>query len=196
MSMVRSSLYLLWEMTCQFWGLWWRFWRQRFTVGFDDVFIHQYGEIIIYHHCIWYGRRRANFGCSCGTFWGNGICLIRPSCNRWSVQYGHLISWLSVYLVNMVIWSFGRNDHLVNVVIWSKWSSSLLFIWLSDHLFIWSFGHLVNIVFWSSGHMVIWSSGHLVIWSSGHLVNMVIWSSGHLGNMVIWSIWSSGQYGH
>ena len=68
-----SSLYLVWETTCQFRMQWWYFLRQWFTVVFDGVSIHQYGQIIIYHHCIWYGRWRANFGCSGDTFWGNGL---------------------------------------------------------------------------------------------------------------------------
>ena len=29
----------------------------------------QYGQIIIYHHCIWYGRWRPNFGGSGDAFW-------------------------------------------------------------------------------------------------------------------------------
>ena len=63
-----SSLYLVWEMTSQFWGLWSHFWRQWVTVVFDDVSIHQYGQIIIYHHSIRYGRWRPNFGGSGDTF--------------------------------------------------------------------------------------------------------------------------------
>ena len=51
-----SSFYLVWEMTSQFWVQWSHFWRQWVTVVFDDVSIHQYGQIIIYHHSIWYGR--------------------------------------------------------------------------------------------------------------------------------------------
>ncbi len=66
-----SSLYLVWEMTCQFWGLWSHFTGQRVTVVFDDISIHQYGQIIIYHHCIWYGRWRPNFGGSGHTLRGN-----------------------------------------------------------------------------------------------------------------------------
>ena len=57
-----SSLYLVREMTSQFWGQW-------VTVVFDDISIHQYGQIIIYHHCIWYGRWHPNFGRSGDTFW-------------------------------------------------------------------------------------------------------------------------------
>ena len=33
-----SSLYLVWEMTCQFWVQWWRFWMQWVAVVFYDVF--------------------------------------------------------------------------------------------------------------------------------------------------------------
>ena len=67
-------------MTCQFWVQWWRFWRQWVTVVFDDVSIHQYGQIIIYHHCIWYGRWRANFGCSGDAFGGNGLLFFLMMC--------------------------------------------------------------------------------------------------------------------
>ena len=49
-------------MTSQFWVQWWHFWRQLVTIVFDDVSIHHYGQIVIYHQCFWYGRWPANFG--------------------------------------------------------------------------------------------------------------------------------------
>ena len=64
-----SSFYLVWEMTSQFWVQWWRFWSQWVSVVFDGVSIHHYGQIIIYHHSLWYWRWRANFGGSGDTFW-------------------------------------------------------------------------------------------------------------------------------
>ena len=71
-----SSLYLVWEMMSQFWGLWSRFWRQWVTVVFDDISIHQCGQIIIYHHCIWYGRWRPNFGGSGDAFKGWWVTVV------------------------------------------------------------------------------------------------------------------------
>ena len=161
-----SSLYLVWEMTSQFSGLWSRFWRQWVTVVFDDVSIHQYGQIIIYHHCIWfwYGRWRPNFGCSGDTFWGWLV--------HWMVYFVHLVHvviWSSGNPFSMVIWSSCQLVHLVNMVVWS-----------SGHLVIWSFG---NLVIWSSGHLVIW-----LIWSSGHYSHLVIWSLWSSGHLFFWSI--------
>ena len=63
-----SSFYPVWEMTSQFWGLWWHFLMQWVTVVFDDVSLLQYGQIIICHHSIRYGRWRPNFGGSGDTF--------------------------------------------------------------------------------------------------------------------------------
>ena len=179
-----SSLYLVWEMTCQFWGLWW----QWVTVVFDDISIHQYGQIIIYHHCIWYGRWSAIYWGSGDAFKGNGLLLfllmfqyiIMVICHhcfwygRWPANFwgsGDAFWWV----VKLVIRSSGH------LVIWPKWSSD-------------QYGQYGHLVIWSSGLLVIWSYGHMVIWSSDHMVKMFIWStwsSGHLiirssGVLVIW----------
>merc|ERR1719209_1432128 len=98
---------------------------------FDDVSIHKYGQIIIYHHCICLFGRLFNI-----VIWSSGHMVIWSSC--------YLIIWSSCQYGHMVIWSSGQYGHLVNMVIWS-----------SSHFFICSSVHLVNVVIRSSGHLVI-----------------------------------------
>ena len=63
-----SSFYLVWVIRANFGGSGDAFWRWWVTVVFDDISINEYGQIIIYHHCIWYGRWRANLGGSGHAF--------------------------------------------------------------------------------------------------------------------------------
>ena len=140
-----SSLYLVWEMTSQFWVQWSRFWMQWVTVVFDDVF---FTSLWLDHHI-------------------SSLYLVMWSCGHLLVCSSvHMFIWSissSGHLVNMVLWSSG---HPVIV------SSGHLVIWASDHLVIrlmWSSGqyaHLVNMVIRSCGPLVI-----RVIWSSVCLVN-------------------------
>ena len=177
-----------------------------------------YGQIIMYHHCIWYRRWRPNFGgCCCCWWWlssSQSPSLIPSLPQVLQSQSPSLLAILAPQSGALRRLAFrGLSIHPIPthllvpkaseaslgtfyfLLIISEWSSSHLVIWSYDHLIIWSPGHLVNMVIWRSGHMVnmvIWSACHLVIlsiWSSSHLVNMVICSSGHLVKMVIWSIW-------
>ena len=75
--------------TCQFWGLWSRFMGQWVTVVFYGVSIHQYSQFIIYHHCIWYGRWRANLGGSGDAFKGWWVTVVFDGVSLH--QYGQII---------------------------------------------------------------------------------------------------------
>ena len=134
-----SSFYLVWELTSQFWVQWWRFWRQWVTVVFYDVSIHHYGQIIIYHHCIKYGRWRPNFGGSGHAFECNGFLLffMMFSLHHYGqiIIYHHFI-WYERWRPN-----FGCSGHAFGG-------------WLV-HWMVY-FVHLVNRVIWSSGHMYLW----------------------------------------
>jgi len=88
-----SSLYLVWEMTCQFWVQWSHFLEAMGYCCFGWYFLD--GSLCPPGQC--------------------GYLVI------WSS--GHLFFLSIVHLVNMVIWSSGRYGHLVNMVIWSSWSS-------------------------------------------------------------------------
>jgi len=165
-----SWFYPVWEMTSQFWGLWWHILMQWVTVVFVDVSILQYANIVILSSdylvnmvilSIWSSGRLVIWWTGHLVIWSSGHMVV------WSI-------WLSVPLViwssgHMVIWSIRSSNHLVNVVIWG-------------------YGHMVNMVIWSAGHLVIWSScqyGSLIIWLSGHLAIWWFGQNGHLVNVVI-----------
>ena len=67
-----SSFYLVWVIRANFWGSGHALWGNGLLLFFYGVSIHQYSQFIIYHHCIWYGRWRANLGGSGDAFGGNG----------------------------------------------------------------------------------------------------------------------------
>ena len=134
-----SSMYLVWEMTSQFWGLWWHFLMQwvlpvklLFLMMFLYISMVRSSYIIIL------------------SGMGNPYPFISPQSERsklgdflfvlliiseWSSShvviwsYDHLIIWSSGHLVNMVILSF------CHLIIWPIWSSS-------------QYGHLVNMLIW------------------------------------------------
>ena len=97
-----SSFYLVWEMTSQFWVQWWHFLEVKGNCCFwwccyTSVWSLTIGQIIIYHHCIWYGRWRPNFGCSGDTFKGWWVICRFWWCFYTSVWSDHHIS--SLYLI-------------------------------------------------------------------------------------------------
>ena len=111
-----SSFYPVWEMTCQFWGLWSCFLGQSVYCCFYDVSVHQYGQIIIYHQCIRCERWFPNFGALVTIFGEMGLPYhVKSLYWRWRPNFGgsgHAF-WGNGHLVNMVIWWSG---HLVNMV--------------------------------------------------------------------------------
>ena len=127
-----SSLYVVWEMMCQFWVQWWRFWRQLVTVVFYYVSIHHYGQIIIYHHCIWYGRWCANFGCSGDTFKGWWVTVVFNDVFYTSVWSDHYISSL------WVVWEMTCQFRVQWWHFWRQW-----FAVVFDDVFIHHYGQII-----------------------------------------------------
>ena len=100
-----SSLYLVWEMTSQFWGLWSRFWLQWVTVVFNDVF---FTSVWSDHHIsslylVW--EMTSQFWGLWSHFWLQWVTVVFDDVSIQYGQYGHLVIWSSGHLV---IWSSGQ----------------------------------------------------------------------------------------
>ena len=147
------------------------------------VMCEQVVTVIIYCHCIWYGRWRANFGGSGHALRGN-----------WLLLFLMMFLYFSVVRSSYIIIVSGMGD---DVPIWGA--------------LVTLYGAIGYCCFWWCLYTSVWSDHHISslylvwemtcqfgglwwrFWRQWYLLNMVILWSEDLVNMAIWSTGRNGQ---